>query len=179
MINVSAKFLKNKYHCFSGLIGFSGAMLRNAIVNKRIQEFQNLLKNSKNINEVVNICKMEYKDNIEDNLYIYIKLDNNEYILNHKFKLITTSEIEKLEFTPSIKYDIENIRISTVEPLEQKLYFCKSKDEQIKTITKYIEKPNRRFRKWEIKPNKIFLYHSYNEEPIPFNILYENSIQNN
>ena len=172
MIIVTIQFLKNKYHCFSGFTGFSGAMLRNAIVNKRIQEFQNLLKNSKNIDDVVNICKIEYKDNIEDNLCIYIKLDNNKYILNHRFQLITKLEIEKLEFTPSIKYDIDNIRISTVEPLEQKLYFCKSKDEQIKTITKYIEKPNRRFKKWEIKPSKVFLYHSYNEEPIEFRITY-------
>lgn len=176
MISVSVQFLKNKYHCFSGLTGFSGAMLRNAIVNKRTQEFQKLLKNSKNIDDIVNILKTQYKDNIEANLCIYTKLDNNEYILNHKFQVITKSEIKKFEFVPYIEYDVENIRIDTVEPLEQKLHFCKSKDEQIETIKKYIEKPNRRFKKWETKPIKIFLYHSYNEEPIEFKIKYDKHI---
>jgi len=173
MITISVRFLGNKYDCFSGLSGWVGAMKRGGIVYKRTQEINTLLQDSKTIDDVLNSFNIYDKDNIENNLLIYITIDHNEYILSHDFKLVSKNEINRLEFVPFIKYDIENIRVDTINPLEEKLYYCKNKDEQIKLINKYIERPYRRFKKWERKPNKIFLYHSFNEEPIEFKIKYD------
>jgi hypothetical protein len=176
MITISVRFLRNKYYCFSGLSGWSGAMMRGAIVNARTQELNKLLQDSKSIDDILNICKIHYKDNIGNNLLIYITINSNKYILNHNFKIVTQNEIDKLEFVPFIKYDIKNIRITTIKPIEKTLYYCKNKDEQIEVIKKYIEKANRRFKKWETKPNKIFVYHSYDEEPKEFEIIYDKHI---
>jgi hypothetical protein len=77
---------------------------------------------------------------------------------------------------PYIKYDIEDIRKDTLKPIEERLYNVKFKEEQIKVIDKYIEKPYRRFKKWKTKPNKLFLYYAYDKEPVKFFIKYKTSV---
>lgn len=173
MITIDTEYAFKKYHSFGSL---SSARWRYGIKNQIKDELKILLNEYTNIDQILNICKIQYKREIPSNLIIYITIDENNYILNYEFKLITIDDINKLKFTPYIKYDIENIRITTIEPIEKKLYDCINIDEQIEIIEKYIEKPNRRFKKWETKPSKIFLYHSYNEEPKEFKIIYNKHI---
>ena len=173
MTTINIKFLSNKNYCFSGWVG---AMRKGAIIQKRSRELNELIVNINSIDEVLSICKIHYKNSIENNLLIYITINSNEYILNNNFNIVTQNEIDKLEFVPFIKYDIENIRTATIKPFKEKLYYCKNIVEQTKLINDYIKKPYRRFKKWETKPNKIFLHHSYNEEPIEFKIKYDKYI---
>lgn len=169
MIAINTEYAFNKYHRMGSL---STARWQYGIKNQIRDELKTLLNNCTSISEVLDICKIHYKREIPLNLIIYISIDENSYIVNYEFKLLTIDDIDRLKFTSFIKYDIENIRRTTIEPIERKLYDCVNIDEQIKIIRKYIEKPNRRFKKWEIKPNKIFLYYSYNKEPIEFEIMY-------
>jgi hypothetical protein len=173
MITIDTEYAFKKYYRMGGL---SSVRWRYGVKNQIRDELKILLNECTDIDKILNICKIRYKREIPSNLVIYITIDENNYILNYEFKLITIDDIDRLKFTPSVKYDIEDIRITTIEPIEKKLYNCINIDEQIEVINKYIEKPYRRFKKWETKPHKIFLYHSYNEEPIEFKIKYDKYI---
>jgi len=140
MLTLSARFLSNKYHCFSGLSGWSGVMAKSFLIKKIVQKLTNLLQDCKSIDDVIKICKS--KNRIE----------------NHLIIIITLNEIKRLEFVPFIKYDIKDIRNVTLKPLEEKLYYCKNIAERIVCIEKYIENPYRRFKKWGDKTKKnIFI----------------------
>jgi hypothetical protein len=167
---INTEYAFKKYYKMGSL---SAAKLRYAIKNQIRDELKILLSECSNINEVLDTCKAKYTKEIPENLMIYISIDENNYIVNYEFKLITVDDVDRLKFTPFIKYDIENIRTTTIEPIERKLFDCINIDEQIETIKKYIEKPYTRFKKWETKPNKIYLYHSYNKEAVEFKIVYD------
>ena len=170
MIKIDLEYTFKKYHTFSSS---TSAMMFYGIKNQIKDELKTLLANCTSIDEVIDTCIKKYTRKIASTLVIYITINKDNYILNHKFQLITMDDINRLKFIPHVKYDIDNIRVTTLEPLERKLYSCTNKEEQISVIKKYIEKPYRRFKKWEVKPSKIFLYHSYHEKPLEFKIIYD------
>jgi len=151
------------------------SMMTRSVMRKEINRKLTLLtKNCKSINEVIEVLKTydakPFKPTKQDYYFILVSINDEEYILSYNYCIDTPNAVKKAKFAPYIKYDIDDVRIDTVEPLECKLFNCKNTQEQIGIINDYIKKPFRRFKKWETKPNKIFLYHSYNEKPKEFEI---------
>ena len=104
---------------------------------------------------------------------IYVSIDNQVHRLSSELKIISDEEEERLIFEPRIKYDLDmkDIRGETIQPLECRL-LGSCEEEQIKIIEKYLKTPSQRFKKWETKPHKLYLYHSYGEEAKVFAIVY-------
>lgn len=105
---------------------------------------------------------------------IYVSIDNQVHRLSSQLKIISDEEEERLIFEPRIKYDLDmkDIRGETIQPLECRLLGLRSIEEQIKIIEEYLKNPSQRFKKWEKKPRKLYLYHTYEEEAKVFEIVY-------
>ncbi len=104
---------------------------------------------------------------------IYVSIDDHTYRLSSELKIISDEEEKRLIFEPRIEYDLDakDIRGCTIQPLECRLLGL-STEKQIKIIEEYLKKPSHRFKKWKIKPKKLFLYHSFKEDPKEFIINY-------
>jgi hypothetical protein len=104
---------------------------------------------------------------------IYVSINDQVYRLSSELKIISDEEEKRLIFEPRIEYDLEvkDIRVGTIQPLECCLLGAKV-EEQIKIIEEYLKKPPQRFKKWEKKPRKLYLYHSFGEEAKVFEIVY-------
>ncbi|PHM18681.1 MAG: hypothetical protein CJD30_01840 [Sulfuricurvum sp. PD_MW2] len=104
---------------------------------------------------------------------IYVSIDDHTYRLSSELKIISGEEEKRLIFEPRIEYDLDvkDIRAETIQPLECHL-LGKKVEEQIRIIEEYIKKPSQRFKKWEKKPRKLYLYHSFGEEAKTFEIVY-------
>lgn len=104
---------------------------------------------------------------------IYVSIDDHNYRLSSELKIISDEEEKKLIFEPRIEYDLDanNMHAETIQALECHL-LGKKVEEQIRIIEEYIKKPSQRFKKWEKKPRKLYLYHSFGEEAKTFEIVY-------
>lgn len=104
---------------------------------------------------------------------IYIAIGDQVYRLSSELKIISDEEEERLIFEPRIEYDLDvkDIRAGTIQPLECRLLEL-SVEEQIKIIEEYLKNPSQRFKKWEKKPRKLYLYHTYKEGAKVFEIVY-------
>jgi hypothetical protein len=105
---------------------------------------------------------------------IYVSIDDQVYRLSSELKIISDDEEKRLVFVPRIEYDLDmkDIRAETIQPLECRLLGLRSVEEQIKIIEEYLKNPSQRFKKWETKPHKLYLYHTYEEEAKVFEIVY-------
>lgn len=104
---------------------------------------------------------------------IYVSIDNHTYRLSSELKIISDEEEKRLIFEPRIEYDLDakDIHVGTIQPIECRLLGL-SVEEQITIIEEYLKKPSQRFKKWETKPHKLYLYHSFGEEAKVFEIVY-------
>lgn len=104
---------------------------------------------------------------------IYIAIGDQVYRLSSELKIISDEEEERLIFEPRIEYDLDvkDIRAGTIQPLECRLLGL-SVEGQIKIIEEYLKTPSQRFNKWETKPRRLYLYHSYGEKAKEFEIVY-------
>lgn len=138
-----------------------------------------LIKRSKSIEEVIDIIKANSKILEKDFsrfTYFYFEVDINgqDIILSHRLKILRAEDLERQKFEPYIKYDIDDIREGTIKPIECRLLMeCNSAEEQIELIEHYLRRPYRRFSKWSTKPNRLFLYHTYDASPKEFRIIFD------
>lgn len=104
---------------------------------------------------------------------IYVSINDQIYRLSSELKIISDEEEKRLIFEPRIEYDLDvkDIRVGTIQPLECRLLGL-GVEGQIKIIEEYLKNPSQRFKKWETKPSKLYLYHSYGEEAKVFQIVY-------
>ncbi|MDD2949512.1 MAG: hypothetical protein PHU29_01855 [Sulfuricurvum sp.] len=104
---------------------------------------------------------------------IYVSIDKQVHRLSSELKIISDEEEKRLIFEPCIKYDLDvkDIRTGTIQPLECRLLGL-GVEEQVKIIEEYLKKPSQRFKKWETKPRKLYLYHSFGEEAKVVEIVY-------
>jgi len=104
---------------------------------------------------------------------IYVSINDQVYRLSSELKIISDEEEKRLIFEPRIEYDLDvkDIRARTIQPLECRLLGLDAEG-QIKIIEEYLKKPSQRFKKWEKKPRKLHLYHSYKEAAKVFEIVY-------
>lgn len=104
---------------------------------------------------------------------IFIAIGDQVYRLSSKLKIISDEEEKWLTFEPRVEYDLDmkDIRGETIQPLECRLLEL-SVEKQIKIIEEYLKTPYQRFKKWEKKPRKLYLYHTYGEEAKVFEIVY-------
>jgi len=150
-------------------------MTKSLIKSAQSKRLTLLAKDCKNIDEVREVLKNNNKNPIEptkqNSYFVYISIRDKEFILSYDFSLLNKESVNQIIFRPYIEFDIDEIRLASVKLLECELFNSKDVEQQIEVIEKYIKKPDRRFKKWDVKPKKIFLYHSYNEDSIGFPIL--------
>jgi hypothetical protein len=104
---------------------------------------------------------------------IYVSIDDHTYRLSSELKIISDEEEKRLIFEPRIEYDLDanDIHTESIQQLECRLLGA-SVEEQIKIVEEYLKKPFQRFKKWETKPRKLYLFHSFGEEAKAFDIVY-------
>jgi len=175
-INYNYKF---SHRCFR-YGGYSGLLILKTRMDKDMEKISGLIKACDDIEEIIGIVRMNSEIlnliNIRKPPYFHfeITIDDRKVILSHKLKILEGEDLERERFEPYVKYDIDDIREGTIKPLECWLYqYRNDPEEQIAIIEKYISKPYRRFSKWTTKPGKLFLYHTYGEDPKEFKIDYD------
>lgn len=104
---------------------------------------------------------------------IYVSIDDQVHRLSSELKIISDEEEKRLIFDPRIEYDLDvkDIRAGTIQPLECRLLGL-DVEGQIKIIEEYLKTTSQRFNKWETKPRRLYLYHSFGEEAKEFEIVY-------
>ncbi len=148
-------------------------------IKSDMEFISSLIRRSESIEEVIDIIKANSKILEKDfsrfaYFYFEVCINGQETILSHNLKILTAEDIEREQFEPYIKYDIDDVREGTIEPIESRLLMeCNSPEEQIELIEHYLKRPHRRFSKWIIKPGKLFLYHTYGEDPKVFEISFD------
>ncbi len=168
---------KYAHRCFR--YGDYSAILSLSIMMKNDMEFiASLIKKCNSIEEIKVIIKANSKIlNLNysrlPHFYFEIIIDHRLIILSPKLKILEGEDSEREKFEPYIKYDIDDIREGTLESIECRLLECKSAQEQVEIIEHYLRRPYRRFSKWITKPNKLFLYHTYGEDPKVFEISFD------
>lgn len=160
---------------------FNNAMFIGSTFETYRKRIVKLVKNCITIDEVIEVIKKYNKhiDYINNRiLYIEVDIDKEKFFLSKELKILSKQDLESILFVPYIKYDLDekDIRKNTIPIFEQHLFCkCKNLQKQIEAINKYIEKPFRRFKKWAVKPHKLYLYHTYNDNPKEFQIDYVRS----
>lgn len=148
-------------------------------IERDMAYISSLIKRCDNIEEVIDIIKANSKILDRDFsrftcFYFEVNISGQRIILSHDLKILTAEDIERKKFEPYIKYDIDDIREGTIEPIECRLLMeCNSPEEQIELTEHYLRRPYRRFSKWSTKPSKLFLYHTYGESPKEFRICFD------
>lgn len=173
MTNIIVHNIFNR-RCFS-FGSFNNAMFIGSTFETYQNHITKLVKNCIIIDEVIEIIK-KYNNNYF--LYIEVDIDKEKFFLSKELKILSKQDLENILFVPYIKYDLDekDVRKNTIPIFEQHLFCkCKNLQKQIEAINKYIEKPFRRFKKWAVKPHKLYLYHTYNNNPKEFQIDYVRS----
>ncbi len=177
MTTVSYNY-KVSHRCFS-YFNWSGMLLLSAQLKRDMESISNLIKKCRDIEEVIQILKRNSKVSnlhISRLSYFYFEVDinNNHFTLSPEFKILTEEALKKGRFEPYIKYDIDDIREGTIEPIECRLFMeCNSVEKQIELIQDYLKRPHRRFAKWSTKPKILYLHHTYGDDPEKFVINYD------
>ena len=164
--------------CFRYL-NWSGMLLLSTYLKRDMESISNLIKKCGYIEEIIQILKINCKVSKLDisrfyYFYYEVDIDNNHITLSPEFKILTDEALNKERFEPYIKYDIDDIRSGTIEPIECRLLMeCNNAEEQSALIQHYLKRAHRRFAKWGTKPKLLYLYHTYGEEPEKFVINYD------
>lgn len=164
MIIIKIKYLGDKVDTVYN--GFFNALGKEALRGEYINTIQNEIKDLNSIEEVITKIKIIEDKNfvITSNTVFIISINIEEYYLSNNFELILKDEFTKLNFTPFVKFDKSNSDISREEKRINQILKYKNSDEANIFIEDYISKLPKSFRRISIKPNRIFLYDSFNSE---------------
>jgi hypothetical protein len=166
MITITIKYLGDKVDTVYN--GFFNALGKEALRGEYINIIQNEIKNLNCIEEVIAKIKIIEDRNLvlTSNTVFIISINIEEYYLLNNFELISKDEFMKLNFTPFIKFDKSNSDITREEGRINKILRNKDSDEANIFIENYISNLPKFFRRISIKPNRIFLYDSFNSKII-------------
>lgn len=142
------------------------------------ESISDLIKKCNSVEEIIDIIEanskiLNFNFSRFPHFYFKVTIDNKHIVLSHILKILTDEDLEREEFEPYIKYDIDDIREGTLVSIECHLLECKDAQEQVELIDQYLRRPYRRFSKWATKPNKLFLYHTYGAIPKEFRISFD------
>lgn len=170
MTTIKMQYLGNKVDIANS--GFFNALGKEALRREYTSKVQNKIKEFDSLDNVIKeFNKNKYPKNIiTPNTIFIITIDQEEYYLSHRFKLISKDEFEKLNFVPYIKFDKSNCDILKEQDKINQILKYKSSNEAISFIEDYISKTPKSFKNISDTPNKIFLYFLYKEKPKAFDI---------
>ena len=166
-------------HRCSSHLNWSGMLLLSVHLKRDMEFISNLVKKCGHIEEVIRILKIESRiSNLDishfSHFYLEVNIENKHITLTSEFKILTEEALKRERFEPYIKYDIDDIRSGTIEPIECRLLMeCNNAEEQSALIQHYLKRAHRRFAKWGTKPKFLYLYHTYGEDPEKFVINYD------
>ena len=171
------------YRCVSKFRGMRMTIMEawsHSIAFKRDSEkINNLVKESENIEEVIDIIKNNstiLNGRFKKFRYFFfvVDIDSNRYTLTSDLKIVSELEAQKKRFELYIEYDVNEISKEAKKYIEYRLAMeCKSVEEQIALLKHYLRRPLRRFKKWKKRPHAVYLYHTYGEEPVKFVMDYD------
>ncbi len=102
---------------------------QNLIREAKSKQLTLLAKECKNIDEVIEVLKNNNKEPMQptkqDNYFFYISIKNKKFILSYNFSLLNEETIQKIIFTPYIKFDIDEIHLDAVKALKCELFIVK------------------------------------------------------
>ncbi len=170
MAHITIKYLGGCVDTSSN--GFFNALGKQSLRSEYINKLQNNIKDINSIDKIVATLKKitDDKKALTPKTVFLVDIDDKKYFLSNQFQVIPKDEFEKLDFVPNIKFDKNNCDIQReLISINEKLRY-KTSSEAIKFIEDYISHLPKSYKYISDKPNKIFLYHTYNKEMKEFEI---------
>lgn len=171
MVNIQIRYLGNRSD--TQYNGFFNALGRNLARGEYVQFLREAILelNDIDIDSVVKTIKNLKKDSVlPPNTIFIVTMDVKEYYLSNKFELISEGEFGRADFAPYIEFDKSNCDINKEKIVINEILKYQDSKKAIETIKSYIKKPSKQYRYISNKPNIIFLYNLYQNEPIKFGI---------